>query len=134
MRRQAELPLHIVRGVEQHAAGPVSVPTGAPGLLQVVLQGAGNVGVNHQAHVRLVDAHAEGVGGDDHSRVAFNELLLHGLLDLRRQAGVEVFRSDLLAAQETGDFLAAAARRAIDDSAAGNLRRQVRLQDLMDVG
>ena len=47
---------------------------------------------------------------------------------------MEVFRSDVLAAQETGDVFAMATGCAIDDGAARNLRRQVRFQDLMDVG
>ena len=132
-RRKAELPLHILRRVEQHAAGRGPIASGAARFLQVVLQGAGNVGVDHQPHVRLVDAHAEGVGGDDHPRAAIDEPLLDGLLDLRRQAGMEVVRGDLLVAEELGDVLASPAGRAVDDGAAGGVRRQVGRQDLMDV-
>ena len=63
--RHAELALHVVLRVEQYAACPLLVPSSAARLLQVVLQGAWDIGVDDQAHVRLVDAHAEGVGGDD---------------------------------------------------------------------
>ncbi|MNZ59018.1 hypothetical protein D3C78_770410 [compost metagenome] len=63
---EAELGLDVLRVVEQHAACLLLVAAGAPGFLQVVLQRAGYVGVHHQAHVLLVHAHAEGVGGDDH--------------------------------------------------------------------
>ena len=132
-RREAELTLHVLRGVEQHAAGRGPIASGPARFLQVVLQGAGNVGVDHQPHVRLVDAHAEGVGGGDHPRAALDEPLLDGLLDLRRQAGMEMVRGDVLVAEELGDVLAAPAGRAVDDGAAGGVRRQVGSQDPVDV-
>ena len=90
--RHAKLALNVVLGVEQHAAGILTVASGAAGLLQVVLQGAGDVGVNDQPHVGFVDAHAEGVGGDDGPDVAPYEALLHVLFGFRRQSGVEMFR------------------------------------------
>ena len=81
-RRQPELALYVVRRVQQHATGRLLVAAGTAGLLQVVLQGSGNVGVNHQAHVRLVNAHAKGVCRDDHPQFSVDEALLGILFDL----------------------------------------------------
>ena len=46
-------------GREQYAPGSSPVASRSPRLLQLVLQGAGDVGVDHQPHFGLVDAHAE---------------------------------------------------------------------------
>ena len=88
--RHAELALHVVLRVEQYAACPLLIPSSAARLLQVVLQGAGDIGVDDQAHVRLVDAHAEGVGGDDGLEVTTDEALLDVLLGLRGQSRMEM--------------------------------------------
>ena len=56
---------HVAVGVEQDAVGHVPVPARAPRLLVVALHRFGQTGVDHVAHVRLVDAHAEGYGGTD---------------------------------------------------------------------
>ena len=114
----AELALHVLLGVEQHAPGRLLVPSGPARFLQVVLQRPGNVGVNHQPDVGLVDAHAEGVGGDDGPQVAVDEALLHGLLGFRRQAGVEVVGLHSLGLQELRQFFGVAPRRAVDYGAA----------------
>ena len=44
--------------------------------------------MNHVAHVRLVDAHAEGDRGDDDLRTIFDERVLIGLAHFVGQAGV----------------------------------------------
>ena len=133
-RRHAELPLHVVRRVEQHATRRLPIPPGAACLLEIVLQRAGDVGVDHEAHVRLVDAHAEGVGRRDRAQGAADEALLHVLLGLRRHTGVKMLRRHVLQLQELRHLLAPPARRAIDDGAAGGVLRQIGLQHLMDVG
>ena len=51
---------------QQHATGRLVVAPGAPGLLDVRLRRAGHLVVDDVADVRLVDAQAEGVGGDHH--------------------------------------------------------------------
>ena len=131
--RHPELPFHVVLVVEQHAPGRFLVPSGAARLLQVVLQGAGNVGVDHEAHVGLVDAHAEGVGGDDGPQLTADEVRLDVLPGLRRQSRVEMVRRQSLLLQVLGDLLGVPARGAVDDRAAGGVPRQVRLQYLVDV-
>ena len=122
--RQAKLSLHIVRRIEQHATRHLSVAAGAAGLLYVVLQRSRDVGVDHQPHVRLVDAHAEGIGSRDHAQFAADETLLHVLLGLRRQPGVEVIRRDLLVLQELRHLFGLLSRRTIDNGTAGRIRRQ----------
>ena len=69
---------------------PFAGPFQRARLLQVVLQGAGDIGVDDQAHVRLVDAHAEGVGGDDGLQVTADEALLDVLPGLRGQPRMEM--------------------------------------------
>ena len=133
VRRHAELALHVVGRVEQHAARRLAVASGAARLLEVVLQRAGNVGVDHEAHVRLVDAHAEGVGRGDRAQLSVDKSVLHVLLGLRRHACVEVLGRHLLQLQELRNLLAAPACRAVDDGAARDMRRQIGLQHLADV-
>ena len=36
--------------------------------------------MNHQPHIRLVDAHTEGIGGGDHLQLSVDELCLGRLL------------------------------------------------------
>ena len=132
-RRHAELALHVLRRVEQHAASRLPVTSGPPSLLEVVLQRSGNVGVDNQPHVRLVDPHAEGVGGRDDPQLALDEALLHALLDLGRQLGMEVIRRDVLLLEEFRHLLGLPARRAVDDGATGHVRRKIRHQYLVKV-
>ena len=132
-RRHAELALDVVRRIEKNAARRVAVAPGAAGFLQVILQRARDVGVDHQPHVRLVDPHAEGVGGRDRAQLAADEAPLHLLLRLRRQARVETVRGDPLQLQVLRDVLALLPRGAVDDRAARRVGRQIGRQDLEDV-
>ena len=56
--------------VEQDAVGGLAVAAGAPGLLVVALERAGEVVVDDEADVLLVDAEAERVGRDHQARLA----------------------------------------------------------------
>ena len=102
---QAELGFDVMRGIQQHAARVVLVASSATGLLQVVFQGAGNVGVYDQAHVLLVHAHAEGVGGDDHLQPAAQKRVLDILFLMGLEAGMKVLAKPLLAAEKVGQVL-----------------------------
>ena len=131
--RHAELPFHVLRRIKEHASRGLPVPPRAACLLHVVLQRTGNVRVDHQAHVRFVDAHSEGIGGRNHPQLAADESLLHALLRFRGQARVKVFRGHVLKLQELRRLFGLASRRAIDDGASRGIRRQIRHQYLMDV-
>ena len=73
-----------VRGVVEHqAVRGGAVAAGAARLLIIRLDAAGNVVVDDEPHVGLVDAHAEGVGGHDDLAPALHEVVL-GLAALRR--------------------------------------------------
>ena len=61
---------------EQLADGGLAIASGAAGFLIVGLHAAGHLVVNDEAHVRAVDAHAEGVGGHGDIRLALNENFL----------------------------------------------------------
>ena len=70
-------PLQEVGGrVEQQALGGEAVAAGAAGLLLVVLERLGRAGVHDEAHVRSIDAHAEGDGGDDDVGALVDERVL----------------------------------------------------------
>ena len=49
--------------VEQNGLGRLPVASSTTGFLEIGLQGVRAVVVDHHAHVRLVNTHAEGVGG-----------------------------------------------------------------------
>ena len=132
-RGHAELTLYVVGRVEQHASRRRAVTSGPACLLEIVLQRTGDVGVDHQPNVRLVDAHAEGVGRRDRAKLAADEAPLDVLLGLGRQARVIVLGRHVLQLKELGHILALPARCAIDDGAAGSVGRQIGLQNLMDV-
>ena len=89
--------------------------------------------MDDEAHVGLVDAHAEGVGCGNHPEFAFDEAALRVLLALGREAGMEIRRLDPLAVQVLGDLLAPLARRAVDDRAARALRGEIVDQEAVDV-
>ena len=72
---------------EDGAAG-LAVATGAADLLVVAFEAPRQRGVDDGADVGLVDAHAEGDGGDDDLELAGEELLLHALAALGVEARV----------------------------------------------
>ena len=74
--------------------------------------------MNDQPHVRLVDAHAEGVGGGDGAQVAGDEAVLDVFLGFRRHGAVEESGLKALLLEEPGDFLGLAAGGAVDDDPA----------------
>ena len=68
----------VLRGVEEHTFGGVSIPARPSGLLIIGLQGAGEGEVEHEAHVGPVHPHPEGVGGHDQVQPAGHETVLDG--------------------------------------------------------
>ena len=63
-------------GIKQHTIARQAVPPGAARFLVIALHGLGQVIVHHQAHVRLVDAHAKCDRRHHDLDLVANELLL----------------------------------------------------------
>ena len=133
--RERELLLGVAGLEQQQALRAPAVPARAPGLLQVALQRAGYLRVHDRADVRLVDAHAEGVGGDHHVDVARVEAALDLPLPLGRDPGVEVPGHEAALGERLGGLLRAPLGRAVDDGAArvaAVQRAGHRLVDVLD--
>ena len=91
----------------------------APGLLVVGLDRARHRGVRDGAHVGLVDAHAEGVGGDHHLDLAVHEAPLGVGALLAPEAGVVgQHLGPQRALQRAGQVLGLRARARVDDGRA----------------
>ena len=91
-----------------------------------------------EAHVGLVDAHAERDGGDDHDAVLVDEAILVARAHAGIEAGVIGQRRDAGVGQRSGGILDLGARQAIDDAGVAGmalgdeglqLRRRVLLVD-----
>ena len=121
--QQAELEVEVGLVPEQDAARQRLIASGATGFLQVVFERTGRVEVDHQAHVGLVDAHAEGVGRGDHAQLAADERLLHAALLVGVEPAVEMRCVDAGLAQEGGELLGRLLPCAEDDHAAGFAER-----------
>ena len=89
--------------------------------------------MNHQTHVRLVDAHAKGIGSDDGPQFPTYEALLDVLFSVRRQTCMEAARLDSLCLQELRDLLRLSPCRAVDDCAARLVFREIGRQNLVDM-
>ena len=73
---------------QHQALRRLAVAPGASDLLAVVLDGLGQVEVHHLADIGLVDAHAEGDGGDDAGQASAHEVRLQSLAGLTVEPGV----------------------------------------------
>ena len=130
---KAELRLAILLIEEEDAAGVVTVATRTPGFLEVVLEGPRRVGVDDEADVVLVDAHAERVGGADDLHAAGDEVVLDALLLGRGETGVEVFAGPTVGPEEFGRELGVLAPRAEDDGTAAATGREVFREEFADL-
>ena len=101
---------------EQLASGSLAIASGTSGFLVVSLDAAGDFVMDHEAHIRAVDAHAKGVGGDRNVGLAANELFLRLFAFLVAHATVigDAFESP--AGDGFGNRLDLFSRRAIDDA------------------
>ena len=88
---------HVLQAVGHPGVGRQAVAAGAAGLLVVALDVLGQVEVGDEAHVGLVDAHAEGDGRDHHDAVLAQEAVLVALPHVGVQAGVVGQRVDAFA-------------------------------------
>ena len=109
------------RGDIRHAVGHPgigrqTVAAGAAGFLVIGLERLGRIEMRDEAHVGLVDAHAEGDGRDHDHALVLEEAILVALAHRRIEPGVIGQRHAAFAAQPGRDFLDAFARQAIDDA------------------
>ena len=65
-----------VRTPKQKSLCRITVAARPTGFLKIGFQRIGHIHVNDKAHIGLVDAHAEGVGGNHHAAFAFHPPLL----------------------------------------------------------
>ena len=73
--------------------------------------------VDDVAHVRLIDAHAEGVGGHEHRKLVVHEVGLNLNALVHRQACMVATRADALVEQNLMHTLNLFARGTVDDAA-----------------
>ena len=102
-------------GVQQDGAAGLAVAAGAADLLVVGLDRGGQGDVEDGADVGLVDAHAEGDGGDDDLELAGLEVALDALADAGLEAGVV---GGGAASEHGGELLGGLARGGVDDGGA----------------
>ncbi len=108
---------HVGPRVEEEAVGGEPVAPRAPDLLVVGLDRARHLAVDHVAHVRLVDPHAEGDGGDHDVGLVAREGVLVALADGVVEAGVVGDGAHARSAQVVGERLDVPAAERIDDAA-----------------
>ncbi len=107
-----------VAEAEQHMGfGGFAVAAGAADLLVIGFEAGRQIGVEDEAHIGFVDAHAEG-DGRDHDHIGLgHEGVLVGLARLLGHAGVIGQRADAFGGEQAGGFFGLLARQAIDDAA-----------------
>ncbi len=106
----------VAEAEEQQGLGRQAVAAAAPGLLVVALDALGQVEVHDEAHVALVDAHAEGDGGDHDEDVVAGEGVLDAAALVGGQAGVVGGGRHAGRRELAGHFFGALAAEAVDDA------------------
>jgi hypothetical protein len=102
--------------VEQHAARGQAVAAGTARLLVVGVQAGRHLVMHDEAQVGLVDAHAEGVGGDHHAGAALHEGVLCGMALGRAQLAVVQADGEALSGQRGVHLLGGAHGGGVDDA------------------
>src|SRR6478736_4939114 len=114
--REAVVGFDLRPRIEQHAIALQTIAPGSPELLIIALHRARHVVMHHEAHVRLVDAHAEGDGSDDHVDLVVLEGVLHFRSHARVEPSVVVTGAHAVFLQILGGGLDGFARQTIDDA------------------
>ena len=125
-RGQEPLHGHVAGVVVQLDDRGLAVPPRPADLLVVVVERAGRGGVQHEPHVGLVDAHAEGRGGHDDAGRARGEPVVHRFAPGPTEARVVGLRRDPAAAQRLGQAARLGARGAVDQAPAAGSPRPAR--------
>ena len=137
-------PHDILQPVHHPGFRGFAVAAGAPRFLVIGFHALGQVEVRDEAHVRLVDAHAEGDRGHDHDAVLAQEAGLVCRACFRGEAGVIGQRVETALREGLGRRFDPLARHGVDDARlapaafekGGELRPRVgfRLYPVPDVG
>ena len=88
---QAELTIDVFTVEQKNTVCWVSIAPSPTSFLEIVFERAGYVAVDYEANVRLVDAHAERVGGRDDAQVTNPESFLNIALVLCGETRVVAF-------------------------------------------
>ena len=107
----------IAHAVKRERIGRQPVAAGAADLLVIAFDIGRHIGMQHEAHIGLVDAHAERDRRHHDDAVFLQEDILVARARRRLHAGVIGQRLDAVVAQEFRQFLGLAPRAAIDDAA-----------------
>ena len=110
--------LDVLVAVEGHTLAFAAVTSRTSRLLVVALQALRDVVVDHETHIGLVDAHAEGDGGHDHIHLLHEELVLVTGALVGIHAGVVGQCLDAVHVQHLGHFLHLLPAEAVNDAAA----------------
>jgi hypothetical protein len=107
---------HVLQSVAHPGIGRQPVAPGAPGFLVIGLDALRQVEVRDEAHVRLVDAHAEGDGGDHDDAFLVEEARLVRGAHAGVEARVVGQGVEALGLEPGGDLVDALARQAVHDA------------------
>ena len=124
---------NVAHAVERQRVGRQAVAAGAADLLIIAFDVGGEIGVEHEADIRLVDAHAEGDGGNHDNAVLLQEGVLVARAGGLLHAGVIGERLDAVLTQVFGQFVGLAPRGAIDNAALPRMRFD-EIPDLLAAG
>src|ERR687890_1042262 len=115
-RNQPLAPAEVGAAIQHDALGSLPVPARAARLLDVRREAPRDARMDDEPDVRLVHAHPERYGRDDHGELVCHEPLLNVGPVSRAHPGVIRSGVDPGTAQAGGQFLALLARRGVDDS------------------
>ena len=108
--------LEIFVRIEGNAKALAAISAGASCFLVISFKAFGNVVVDDESHIGLVDAHAKGDGSHNHIDVFFKKSILGVATHLGIQSCVIGARIDVVGAKHLGEFFHAFAREAVDDT------------------
>ena len=126
-------PLPVREGVVQQTVCWPGVPARPAALLDISFEGLRQGGVDDKADVFLVDAHAEGNGGDDDLDFVFHPVLVDGSAVFHGAVGVEKVAFYLLFLEVFGEFFGFFASHAIDDTGFALVFSFEKVNDIGDV-
>ena len=117
IRAQLKLPTDILRVVQQNTAGRFQVPPGPSGLLNVIFQGTGDIIVQHEPDILLVDAHAKGIGGTYYGYLALHKSVHDVTLFLWIEPRMKCLGFETLMMKKIPDFMGLVTGRRINNNA-----------------